>query len=131
MAQQELLHLHETYDHADMQEIQHKIKIGDIKSTQQVVKMPNLIREQKQKEIHKNRGASITAQDKYPGTSTYIDHEDAANVPGYTWHTKLRLPSRNTKTLCSLLTTQKLVYPSFQETKTGEEALCKMLQCRH
>jgi hypothetical protein len=35
-AQQELLHLHETYAHAYMQEIQYKIKHGDIKSTRKV-----------------------------------------------------------------------------------------------
>jgi hypothetical protein len=35
-AQQELLQLHDTYAHANMQEIQYKIKHRDIKSTRQV-----------------------------------------------------------------------------------------------
>jgi hypothetical protein len=55
IAQHELFHLPKTYAHVDMQEIQHKIRTGDIKSTRQVAlcKIPKCQTccEKKQKEI--------------------------------------------------------------------------------
>jgi hypothetical protein len=89
-AQHELPHLHKTYAHDDMQEIQHKIRTGDIKSTHQLAlcKIPicqTCCEHKTKKQSLKRHQGSITAKDKYPGSGTSIDHVEAENVPGYTW----------------------------------------------
>jgi hypothetical protein len=55
-----------------------------------------------------------------PGYNTSIDHVDAANVPGYTWQHK-GLPTLKKYKNVMLLVDHKtrLVYPSFQESKTA------------
>jgi hypothetical protein len=92
-AQQELLRLHETYAHADMQEIQQQIKHCDIKENRQVAKcqIPKCFscsENKGKKRSHKHHRGSITEGDTQPGSNTSIDHVDAANVPGYTWQHK-------------------------------------------
>jgi hypothetical protein len=92
-AQQELLHLHETYAHADMKEIQQQIKSCDLKSNRQVSicqisKCLSSSENKGKKRSHNQHRGSITADDQRPGSNTSIDHVDASNVPGYTWQHK-------------------------------------------
>jgi hypothetical protein len=127
--EQELLHLvHETYAQTDMQEIQHQIKIGDVKSTQQVAlyqisKCQTCCENKIKNRSHKRHLASITAQDEYPGSITSIDHVCTANVPGMTWQYKGQPTLKKYKNFMIFVDRKtKLVHPSFQETKTGKEA---------
>jgi hypothetical protein len=91
-SQQELLRLHETYAHAYMREIQHRIKNCEIKAQRQVAtcQIPKCLscsENKGKKRSHKQHRGSIT---NHPGSNTSIDHVDAANVPGYTWQHKGR-----------------------------------------
>jgi hypothetical protein len=127
-SQQELLRLHETYAQADMREIQQQIVNCEIKAHRQVstCQTPKCLScsENKGKKIsHKQHRGSITKDDNHLGSNTSIDHVDAANVPRYTWQHKWR-PTLNKYKNFMLFVDQKtrLVYPSFQESKTASEA---------
>jgi hypothetical protein len=64
----------------------------------------------------------MTEKDEHPGSSTSIDHADAANVPGYIQQYKERPDLRKYKNSVLFVDHKaKIVCPSFQETKTGEE----------
>jgi hypothetical protein len=111
-----------------MKEIQHQIKNCDLKANRQVAtyQIPKCLscseNKGKKRSHNKHRG-SITAGDTRPGSNTSIDHVDAANVPGYTWKHKGR-PTLNKYKNFMLFVDHKtrLVYPSFQESKTATEA---------
>jgi hypothetical protein len=127
-AQQELLHLHETYTHADMKEIQQQIKNCDLKANIEVAifQIPKCLscsENKVKKRSHNQHRGSITADDQWPGSNTSIDHVDAANVSGYTWQHKGRPTLKKYKNLMlSVDHKTRLVYPSFQESKTASEA---------
>jgi hypothetical protein len=142
-AQQELLRLHETYAHADMKEIQQQIKNCDLKAniqvaTCQIPKCLSCSKNKGKKISHKQHCGSITEGNTRPGSNTSIDHVDAANVPGYTRQHKGRPTLKKYKN-CMLFVDHKtrLVYTSFQESKTAAEACrskCdyeKFAQCYH
>jgi hypothetical protein len=124
-SQQELLRLHETYAHADMREIQQQIKNCEIKANGQVAtcQIPKCLScsENKGKKIsHKQHRGSITQDDNHPGSNTSIDHMDAANVTGYTWQHKGRPTLKKYKNFMLFVDHKtRLVYPSFQESKTA------------
>jgi hypothetical protein len=93
-AQQEFLHLHETYAHADMKEIQQQINNCDLKANRhiticQIPKCLSCSENKGKKRSHNQHHGSITADDQRPGYNTSIDHVDTANVPGYTWQHKV------------------------------------------
>jgi hypothetical protein len=127
-SQQELLRLHETYAHADMREIQQQIKNCDITaprqvSTCQIPKCSSCSENKGKKRSHKQHCGSITQDDHHPGSNTSINHVDAANVPGYTWHHKGRPTLKKYKNFMLIVDHKtRLVYPSFQESKTASEA---------
>jgi hypothetical protein len=127
-SQQELLRLRETYAHADMREIQKQMKNCEIKAHRQVAtcQIPKCLscsENKGQKTPHKQHRGSITKDDNQPGSNTSIDHVNAANVPRYTWQHKGR-PSLKKYMNFMLFVDHKtrLVYPSFQESKTASEA---------
>jgi hypothetical protein len=127
-SQQELLRLRETYAHADMREIQQHIKNCDIKvprqvTTCQIPKCLSCSENKGKKRSHKQHCVSITQDDHHPGSNTSIDHVDAANVPGYTWQHKVRPTLKKYKNFMLFVDHKtRLVYPSFQESKTASEA---------
>jgi hypothetical protein len=127
-SQQELLYLHETYAHADMREIQQQIKNCEIKANRQVAtyQIPKCLscsKNKRMKRSHKQHHGSITQDDNYPGSNTSIDHVDAVNVPGYTWQHKGRPTLKKYKNFMLFVDHKtRLVYPSFQESKTASEA---------
>jgi hypothetical protein len=127
-AQQELLRLHETYAHADMKEIQQQIKNCDLKANRQVAtfKIPkclSCLENKGKKRSHNQHRGSITADDSRPGSNTSIDHVDAANVPGYTWQHKGRPTLKRYKNFMLFVDHKtRLVYPSFEESKTARES---------
>jgi hypothetical protein len=127
-AQQELLRLHETYAHADMKEIQQQIKNCDLKAniqvaTCQIPKCLSCSENKGKKRSHKQHRGSITEGDTRPGSNTSIYHVDAANVPGYTWQHKGRPTLKKYKNFMLFVDHKtRLVYPSFQESKTAAEA---------
>jgi hypothetical protein len=99
-SQQELLRLHENYAQADMREIQQQIKNCDIKAHRQVAtfQIPKCI-------------------------SCSENHVDASNVPGYTWQHKGCPTLKKYKNFMLFVDHKtRLVYPSFQESKTASEA---------
>jgi hypothetical protein len=92
-SQQELLRLHETYAHADMQQIQKHIKNCEIKAHRQVAtfQIPKCLscsENKGKKRSHKQHRGSITKDDKHLGSNTSIDHVDAANVTQRTAYTQ-------------------------------------------
>jgi hypothetical protein len=127
-SQQELLRLHETYSHADMREIQQQIKNCDITAPRQVAtcQIPKCLscsENKGKKRSHKQHRGSITQYDHHPGSNTSIDHVDAENVPGYTWQHKGRPKLKKYKNFMLFVDHKpRLVYPSFQESKTASEA---------
>jgi hypothetical protein len=127
-SQQELVRLHETYAHADMREIQQQIKNCDITAPRQVAtcQIPKCLscsENKGKKRSHKQHRGSITQDDHHPGSNTSIDHVDAANVPGYTWKHKGRPTLEKYKNSMLFVDHKtRLVYPSFQESKTASEA---------
>jgi hypothetical protein len=127
-SQQELLSRHETYAHADMREIQQHAKNCEIKAHRQVAtcQIPKCLScsENKGKNrSHKQNRISITKDDNHPGSNTSIDHVDAANVPRYTWQHKGRPTLKKYKNFMLFVDHKtRLVYPSFQESKTASEA---------
>jgi hypothetical protein len=129
-AQQELLRLHETYAHADMKEIQQQIRNCDIKANRQVTtcQIPKCLscsENKGKKRSHKQHRGSITEDDTRPGSNTSIDHVDATNVTGYTWEHKGRPTLKKYKNFMLFIDHKtRLVYPSFQESKTAAEACC-------
>jgi hypothetical protein len=93
----------------------------------QNTQMPNMLQKQNKKRSHKQHQGSIIAKDEYPGSGTSIDHVDAENMPGYTWQYS-RQPAlkkfKNFVIFADHITI--LVYPYFQETKSGAEVCrCK------
>jgi hypothetical protein len=127
-SQQEHLRLHETYAHADMREIQQQIKNCNIKAPRQVAtcQIPTCLscsENKGKKRKHKQHRGSITKDDNYLGSNTSINHVDAANVPGYTWQHKGRPTLKKYKNFMLFVDHKtRLVYPSFQESKTASEA---------
>jgi hypothetical protein len=112
----------------DMKEIQQKIKNCDIKATRQVVicQIPKYLScciTKGNKRSHKKHRGSITQDDGRPGSNTSIDHVDAANVPIYTWQHKGRPTLKKYKNFMLFVDHKtRLVYPSFQESKTASAA---------
>jgi hypothetical protein len=111
-----------------MKEIQHQIKNFEIKANRQVTtcQIPKYLscsKNKGKKRSHKKHRGSITQDDSQPGSNTSIDHTDAANVPGYTWQHKGH-PTLKKYKKCMLFVDHKtrLVYPSFQESKTTSAA---------
>jgi hypothetical protein len=65
----------------------------------------------------------VTQNDNHPGSNTSIDHMDADNVPGYTWQHKGRPTLKKYKNFMLIADHKtRLVYLSFQESKTTSEA---------
>jgi hypothetical protein len=86
-------------------------------------KMPLVLRKQRNKRSHKQHRGSIIQDDNYPGSNTSIDHVDAANVPKYTWqHKELPTLKKYKNFMLFVDPKTRLVYPSFQESKTASEA---------
>jgi hypothetical protein len=111
-----------------MREIQQQIKNCEIKAhrqvaTYQIPKCLSCSEKKGKKRPHKQHRRNITKDDHHPGSNTSIDHVDASNVPGYTWKHKGR-PTIKKYKKCMLFIDHKtrLVYPSFQESKTASEA---------
>jgi hypothetical protein len=111
-----------------MREIQKQIKNCEIKAPSQVAtcQIPKCLscsENKGKKRSHKQHRGTITQDHHHPGSNTSIDHVDAANVPGYTWQHKVR-PMLKKYKLFMLFVGHKtrLVYPSFQESKTASEA---------
>jgi hypothetical protein len=111
-----------------MREIQQQIKNCEIKAhrqvaTYQIPKCLSCSENKGKKRPHKQHRGSITKYDNHLGSNTSIDHEDAANFPGYIWQHKGR-PTLKKYNNFMLFVDHKtrLVYPSFQESKTASEA---------
>jgi hypothetical protein len=126
--QQELLHLNETYAHPDMKEMQQHIKNCDIKANRQVticqiLKWLSSCENKGKKRSHKKHRGFITQYGSQPGSNISIDHVHASNVPGYTWQHKGRPTLKKYKNFMIFVDHKtRLVYPSFQESKTASEA---------
>jgi hypothetical protein len=111
-----------------MRVIQQQIKNCEIKAHRQVAtcQIPKCLScsENKGKKIpHKQHRGSITKDDNHPVSNTSIDNVDAANVPGYTWQHKGRPTLKKYKNFMLFVDHKtRLVYPSFQESKTAFEA---------
>jgi hypothetical protein len=108
-----------------MKEIQQQTKNCDLKANRQVTmcQIPNCLscsENKGKKRSHNQHRGSIKADDQQPGSSTSIDHVDAANVPGYTWQHKGRPTLKKYKNFMLFVDHKtRLVYPSFQESKTA------------
>jgi hypothetical protein len=127
-SQQELLHLHEKYAHAEMKEKKHQMKNCEIKTNRQVATchIPKCLSRSEnkgKKRSHKKHRGSITQDDNNPVSNTSIDYVDAANVPGCTWKHK-GWPMLKKYKKCMLFVDHKtrLVYHSFKESKIISEA---------
>jgi hypothetical protein len=72
---------------------------------------------------HKKQQGSRAQDNDKPGSKASIDHVDAANIHGYTWQHK-GFPTLKQYENAMLFVDHKtrLVYPSFQESKTASEA---------
>jgi hypothetical protein len=111
-----------------MREIQQQIKNCDITAPRQVAtcqtpKCLSCSENKGKKRSHKQHCGSITQDDHHPGSNTSIDHVDTANVPGYTWKHKGRPTLKKYKNFMLFVDHKtRLVYPSFQESKTASEA---------
>jgi hypothetical protein len=111
-----------------MKEIQHQIKNCESKANRQVAtcQIPKCLScsENKGKNRpHKRHRGLITQDDSHPGPYTSIDLVDAANVPGHTWQHKGRPTLKKYKKIMLFIDHKtRLVYPSFQESKTASEA---------
>jgi hypothetical protein len=104
-----------------MKEIQHQIKNCKIKASRQVTTchIPTCL----SCSGNKGKQRSHTQDDSHPGSNISIDHVDAANVPGYTWQHKGRPTLKKYKRIMIFIDHKtRLVYPSFQESKTASEA---------
>jgi hypothetical protein len=111
-----------------MREIQQQIKNCDIKAPRQVAtwlipKCLSCLENKGKKQSHKQHRGSNTQDDHHPGSNTPIDHVDAVNVPGYTWQHKGRTTLKKYKNVMLFVDHKtRLVYPSFEESKTASEA---------
>jgi hypothetical protein len=111
-----------------MKEIQQQIKNCEIKANRQVStchipKYLSCSENKGKKRSHKQHRGPITQDDNHPESNTAIDHVDTANVPGYTWKHKGRPTLKKYKNLIlSVHHKTRLLYPSFQESKTAPEA---------
>jgi hypothetical protein len=105
-----------------------KSKNCDIKAPRQVAtcQIPKCLscsENKGNKRSHKQHCGSITQDDHHPVSNTSIDHVDAANIPGYTWQHKGRPTLKKYKDFMLFVDHKtRLVYPSFQESKTASEA---------
>jgi hypothetical protein len=111
-----------------MREIKQQIKNCEIKANRQVAtcQIPKFLscsENKGNKRSNIQHRGSITKDDIHPGSNTSIDHMDVAHVPGYTWQHKGR-PALNKYKNFMLFVDHKtrLVYPSFQESKSASEA---------
>jgi hypothetical protein len=110
-----------------VKEIQHQIKNCEIKvnrqvATCQIPKCLSCSKNKGKKRSHKKHRGSITQDDSHPVSNTSIYHVDAANVPGYTWQHKGRPTLKKYKTFMLFVDHKtRLVYPSFQESKTASQ----------
>jgi hypothetical protein len=111
-----------------MKEIQQQIKNCEIKAKRQVAtchipKCLSCSENKGEKRSHKQHRGSIIQHDYHPGSNTSIDEVNAANVSGYTWQHKLRPTLKKYKNFMIFVDHKtRLVYPSFQESKTASEA---------
>jgi hypothetical protein len=111
-----------------MREIKQQIKNCEIKAHRQVAtcqipKCLSCLEKKGNKRPHKQHHGSITQDDHHPGSNTSIDHVDAANVPGYTWQHKGRPALKKYQNFMLFVDHKtRLIYPSFQESKTASEA---------
>jgi hypothetical protein len=111
-----------------MREIQKQIKNFEIKAPRQVAtcQIPKCLscsENKGKKRPHKQHCGSITQDDHHTGYNTSIDHVDPANVPGYTWQHKGCPRLKKYKNFMLFVEHKtRLVYPSFQESKTTSEA---------
>jgi hypothetical protein len=111
-----------------MKEIQHQIKNCEIKANRQVAtchipKCLSCSKSKGKKRSHKKHRGSITQDNNHPGSNPSIYHVDAANFPGDTWQHKGRPTLKKYKKIMLFLDHKtRLVYPSFQESKTASEA---------
>jgi hypothetical protein len=111
-----------------MKEIQHQIKNCEIKTKRQVTtchipKYLSCSENKRKKKSHNKHRGSITQDDSNPGSNTSIDHVDATNVSGYTWQHKGWPTLKKYKKIMLFIDHKtRLVYPSFQESKTASEA---------
>jgi hypothetical protein len=111
-----------------MKEIQQHIKNCEIKANRQVAtchipKCLSCSENKGKKRSHKQHRGSITQDDNHPGSNTSIDRVDADNVPGYTWQHKGRPTLKKYKNFKLFVDHKtRLVYPSFQESKTASES---------
>jgi hypothetical protein len=111
-----------------MREIQQQIKNCENKAHRQVAtcQIPKCLscsENKGKKRSHTQHRCSITQDDHHPGSNSSIEHVDAANVPGYTWQHKGRPTLRKYKNFMLFVDHKtRLVYPSFQESKTASEA---------
>jgi hypothetical protein len=87
------------------------------------IKISIMLRKQKEKISHKQHRGSITQNDNHPVSNTSINHVNAAKVPGYTRQHKGRPTLKKYKNFMLFIDyKRRLVYPSFQESKTASEA---------
>jgi hypothetical protein len=85
--------------------------------------MSILLQKKGKKKSHKKHRGSITQDDERPGSNISIDHVDASNVPGYIWQHKGRPTLKKYKNFMLFIDHKtRLVYPSFQESKTASDA---------
>jgi hypothetical protein len=104
-----------------MREIQQQIKNCDITALRQVetCQIPKCLscsENKGKKRSRKQHCGSITQDDHHPGSN-------AANVPRYTWQHKGRPTLKKYKNFMLFVDHKtRLVYPSFQESKTTSEA---------
>jgi hypothetical protein len=110
-----------------MREIQQQIKNCEIKAprqvaTYQIPKCLSCSENKGKKRFHKQHRGYITQDDHHPGYNTSIDHVDTENVPGYTWQHKGRPTLKKKNVIFFVDHKTRLVYPSFQESKTASEA---------
>jgi hypothetical protein len=111
-----------------MKEMQQQIKNCEIRASRQVTtchisKCLSCSKNKRKKISHKQHRGSITQNDNHPVSNTSIYHVDAAKVPGYTCHHKERPTLKKYKNFMLFVDHKtRLVYPSFQESKTASEA---------
>jgi hypothetical protein len=111
-----------------MKEIQHQTKNCEIKANRQVAtcqirKCLSCSKNKGKKRSHKQHRGSITHDANHPGSNTSIYHVDAANVPRYTWKHKGRTTLKKYKNVMLFVDHKtRLIYPSFQKSKTTFEA---------
>jgi hypothetical protein len=111
-----------------MKEIQQQIKNCEIKANRQVStchipKYLSCSENKGKKRSHKQHRGTITQDDNHPESNTAIDHIGESYVARYTWKHKGRPTLKKYKNFTlSVHHKTRLLYPSFQESKTAPEA---------